>query len=415
MAASKAERARAHPFPNPWRGLGALPAQAWILFATTLVNRAGTMALPFLALYLTRYLGESEREAGFALTCFGVGALVSAPLAGLLSDRFGATRVMQLALAASGTALFVLPLARSVALVFALTALWAAFGEAVRPASLAAMTMAVREDQRRVAFALNRLAINLGMSIGPAVGGILATVSFPLLFIVDGATSLAAAALLTVLARTLPVAHVHSRPINRQALRELFANRRLALFLAGVLLVHVLYVQLNSALPLYVVDTLGLSTTFFGLLFVVNTALIIVLELPLNIRTAEWPYRVTLCLGAILIAAAWGGMALAAGALGVVAMIVVFTFGEMISSPASASYVAELAPPGRSGAYMGLYTFTYALSIVVGAPLGTVGFAALGPRLWALLAAIGVVATGLFLAATRPVVRQKAELLTTNH
>ena len=58
-------------FPNPYRGLRGLPADVWIVFATTLVNRAGMMALPFLILYLTRYLGISASLAGLALTTYG--------------------------------------------------------------------------------------------------------------------------------------------------------------------------------------------------------------------------------------------------------------------------------------------------------------------------------------------------------
>ena len=75
---------------NPWRGLRGLPADVWIIFATTLVNRVGTMVLPFLALYLTQRLGYPPGLAGFALTVYGVGGLISAPVAGRLSDRVGA-------------------------------------------------------------------------------------------------------------------------------------------------------------------------------------------------------------------------------------------------------------------------------------------------------------------------------------
>ena len=78
---------------NPWSGLAGLPRGIWILFAVTLINRMGTMVLPFLVLYLTREIGFSAGRAGLVLTVYGAGALCAAPLAGRLCDRLGATRV----------------------------------------------------------------------------------------------------------------------------------------------------------------------------------------------------------------------------------------------------------------------------------------------------------------------------------
>ena len=151
------------------------------------------MALPFLVLYLTRYLGTPATLAGLALSVYGVGGILSAPYAGRLCDRVGPFTVMRASLTLTGILLLLLPLAHNVYVVMALTFVWAVVADATRPATMSALTNATSPDQRKAAIAVNRLAVNLGMSIGPAVGGFLATVSFPLLFVVDGATSLAAA------------------------------------------------------------------------------------------------------------------------------------------------------------------------------------------------------------------------------
>jgi predicted MFS family arabinose efflux permease len=179
--------------PNPWRGLRGLPSIVWIIAATSLVNRAGMMALPFLVLYLTEHLGVSASLAGLAISAYGVGGVITAPIAGRLSDRVGPFTIMRASLALTGLLLLVIPLAHSFSLVVALTFLWAIVADAARPATLSVLTESVPTEQRKAAVSLNRLAVNLGMSIGPAVGGYLALVTFPLLFVVDGLTSLAAA------------------------------------------------------------------------------------------------------------------------------------------------------------------------------------------------------------------------------
>jgi predicted MFS family arabinose efflux permease len=94
---------------NPWRGLRDLPKEIWILAAATLVNRAGTMVLPFLVLYLTRTLGITPAHAALALTVYGVAALLTMPVAGRLSDRVGPLVVMKASLLLSGVLLLLFP------------------------------------------------------------------------------------------------------------------------------------------------------------------------------------------------------------------------------------------------------------------------------------------------------------------
>src|SRR5207247_2478956 len=131
-----------------------------------------------------------------ALTAYGVGALVTGPLAGRLCDKVGAIRVAEGALLLSGAIVMLLPLARGYGGILGIVLIWAVTGEAFRPAVLTVTTDMVAPEQRRTAFALVRLAVNLGMSVGPAVGGFLAMVSFPALFLVDGATSILAGVVL---------------------------------------------------------------------------------------------------------------------------------------------------------------------------------------------------------------------------
>jgi predicted MFS family arabinose efflux permease len=371
---------------NPWRGLKNLPGRVWIVFVTTLVNRAGTMVLPFLVLYLTQELGYTVGQAGFALTVYGLGGLISAPLAGRLSDRVGAVRVMQVSLLVSGVLLLILPYVRSTPQLFALVLLWSAIGEAVRPASLVAVSEATTAEQRKAAVALNRLAINLGMSVGPAAGGFLAAVSFQVLFVIDGATSIAAGLVLTgLVGRAIQRDSGESRsaPPGRASALGALRNRPMLTFMVAVLLVGTTFFQMEAALPLFLVRDLGMTTAFFGLLTTLNTLLIIFIEVPLNLAMAHWPHRAALVLGALLVAAGFGALAFVAGPVGAALTVVIWTFGEMILFPAAATYVSELAPPDRQGEYMGAYWVALSLAMTLGPWAGTLYMDRFGaPALW---------------------------------
>jgi MFS family permease len=400
---------------NPWRGLRQLPREIWILFAATLVNRCGTMVLPFLVLYLTRELKISASHAALALTVYGIAALLTMPVSGWLTDRFGSLFVMRGSLLLSGFMLFLFPLAHHFAAILGITFAFAILNESVRPPSLALVSELVKPPQRKQAFALSRLAVNLGMSVGPAIGGILALYSFRILFFADGVTSILAALVLmfgwpatlrtnasepkwdepedlgreieaggpSLLAASHPVADLRA-----------FRNRRMLYFLVALIPTQLVFFQLTSTVPLFLVHYLRLPESIYGTVFTLNTLMIVVLELPLNNAMAQWSHRRTLTLGAFLYAIGFGSFALAKGPMGIFAAVVVWTFGEMILMPGSAAYAAEIAPTGRRGEYMGLYTMSFSFAFSLGPWLGAMLLERHGPQaLWGTALVSGCIST----------------------
>ncbi|MEO8657171.1 MAG: MFS transporter [Bryobacteraceae bacterium] len=377
---------------NPWNGLRGLPARAWIVCSSTLVNRMGTMARPFLVLYLVERRGFSESQAGLALSFYGGAALIAAPLAGRACDRFGALRIMRWSLLLSGLLLTMFPLVTTPGAILAFIFAWASVGEAYRPANLAMLTGLAPPGRIRAVLALNRVAINLGMSVGPAVGGLLAAWSYAAVFIVDGVMSVISSAVLWLAVKST----TETRPVSRSTSAGALRDHRLLYVLAALLPVMMVFFQLAATLPLFLVRNLHKAPTAYGFLMVVNTVLIILFEVPLNLRMERWPHRLALTLGALFIAAGFGGYAFTGTVAAVVATTIVWTVGEMILLPGSAAYLAEIAPEGRTGEYMGLYSMTFNIAFAIGPWLGAEVLERQGARpLWLAALALGLAGAAL--------------------
>ena len=393
-----------------WKDLRFLPRPVWVVAASQLVNRAGSMVLSFLVLYLTRDRGFSPEQAGFILFLYGAGAIVCAPLAGRLADRWGSVPVMRASLFLSGGMLLVYPFARGHVAIAIVTVVLAVLTEGFRPAAMSFFAENVEPIRRKSAFAVYRLAINLGMAIGPAVGGILATIAFRYLFFVDGATSLAAG--LVLAGASLPgrkkkassaAGPAHSTSTRLKLSTAAHADPRFLFFLLGVLPVTVIFFQHISSMPLYIVNDLGFTPRTFGLLFSLNCLIIVALEIPLNAATAHWSHRRTLALGAILSGAGFGAMAFARDFWSLAVTVVIWTFGEMLFFPASAAYATDIAPEARRGEYSGLYTMVFSIAFGVGPWAGTVVLERAGARvLWGLTFLLGLLAAALFVRLPEP-------------
>ncbi len=385
---------------NPWRGLGALPRQIWIHFAATLVNRMGTMAIPFLVLYLTKDVGFTAEHAGLALSLYGFGSLCVSPFLGKLADSVGHVRMMKVSLVSSGLVLLAYPLARSPGQIIVATLALAITTEAFRPASLSVLTDLAPPEQRKAAFAVNRLAVNLGMSVGPAIGGYLAEINFPAIFRVNGSTTLLAFTVLTMtgfkVAEHALAAGSEGSAVKRS--RPAYKDLQLLGFLAACVPLAAVFFQHEGALPLDVVRDLGLPASFFGWMFTINTMIIVLFEVRLNLATSHWPHRKSLFFGGLLIAAGFGSMAFCRTGPAIAGTVVVWTIGEMLLLPSMSNFVAELAPVDRRGEYMGLYSMAWGIAFAVGPWLGTFTLQRYGHvALWAgafVIAALASIAMG---------------------
>ncbi len=358
---------------NPWKGLNKLPKNVWLLSGATLINRSGTMVLPFLAIYLTKVLGISTADAGVVLTFYGVGSLIVSPFVGKLSDRVGALNVMKFSLILTGLVLFTYSFATGYHLIMLITLVWAIVSESFRPAIFSLISMEADTGQRKTAFALNRLAVNLGMSIGPIVGGLLSQINFHLLFFVDGITSILAGIFL-IFSPWKPfhkVAHENDMYTEHLEKKSIFRNGKFLYFLLAIIPVEIVFFQHFGAYPLYMVNVLGFKQSVFGFLIAINTVMIIFIEVPLNNSMANVPSTKSIAMGAFLCGLGFGAMAFSYSIIPIIITIIIWTFGEMIFFPAVASMAAELSPESKRGEYMGYFQTTFSLSFILAPWIGT--------------------------------------------
>ena len=150
-----------------------LPRPFWVLIGATFVNRFGVFVVPFLALFITRN-GNTAAQAGYAIAAYSVGSFAAAWLGGWLADRLGRNITMAISAFAGAVCMLALSQAVDWRALAVLAFITGAVNEAGHPASAALVQDIVPQEQRVIAFAVQRFAVNLAWSLGPATAGLLA-------------------------------------------------------------------------------------------------------------------------------------------------------------------------------------------------------------------------------------------------
>ena len=366
-----------------------LPREVWLISAALLINRFGTMVLPFLMLYLTRELEFGETSAGSLLSVYGFGAIIGTYFGGRLTDRVGAIRLQILLLFGSVPMFLALPFCSSWTSIAACLFALSVFSEGVRPANSTAVAQMAPEGLQTRAFALQRMALNLGFSFGPVIGGLLTTISFFWLFVVDaGTTFLCAVALILFFGfgRNLPT----FTPLEEEAVSSIapvskgivepteeaspfdspWRDRRYLSFLGLLLIGSIIFFQFQSTYPLYLQDHYGLSELGIGLIFSVNTLVIILFEMVLVEYVRRWRLLVLVGWGCFFSCLGFGILPYGDTVLFCVFSMLLLSLGEMLSMPLSSGWVAQRSRNSDQGWYMGLYSMNYSVAFLIAPALG---------------------------------------------
>lgn len=377
-----------------------LPTAVWWLSAAMLIHRSGTMVLPFLTLYFTRELELGVETAGILVAAWGVGAMVGSYAGGWAADRFGPLRVQVASLLAWGVGLFALQQMRSpVSLGIGLFVI-ASIAETFRPANASLLIAVAPAGGRTRAVALNRLAVNLGMAIGPSAGGFIAGIDYALLFWVDGATCLLAACVLLAQRHRFAATEAEHREARAQpAGSSPWRDRPFLVCIACCTLSALVFLQLLTSAPIYYREAWGLREQHIGLLFAINPVCVVLFEMVLVHRLARPnPLRIV-ALGALLTGVGIGIMPLGSGAAFAVLTVLVWTAGEMLEHPFVATFVAERGDARSRGRYLGVFQLSFAVAFFLAPIVGTQVYQHFGPEvLWAGCGVVGALAAAGYFA-----------------
>jgi len=347
------------------------PRQFWLLVGASFIDMVGNaLVFPFFAIFLTDKFDVSLARAGTIFAVFSVAGMIGGTIGGALTDRFGRKPVALSALVTSALGNLGIALANDFALLYVLAATIGVVGSIGGPAWQAMMADLLPEEKRIEGFGIIRIMFNLAVTFGPMIGGLLAGVSYLLLFSVDAATSFITALILLVFLReTKPEKKADSAPEETLAQtfggygRVLRDHVFIAFMLMG-LVVWLVYFQMNTTLAVFLHDVHGIEPEGFGLLLSLNAIMVVLLQFAVTrwLRERNYPSMLVLAAGTLLYAVGFSMFGYVATVAMFVLAMVIITIGEMLVVPTGQAVAVRLAPEDMRGRYMAVLGFGFAIA-----------------------------------------------------
>jgi MFS family permease len=392
-----------------------LPRSVWVLSVGGLANAIGNgLAFPFLVIYLHNVRGFTLGTAGLVLATTGAVSLLAGPAVGVVIDRMGGRATLAAALVLLAIGFGSYPLVHEPWQAFLASAVAGLGNAGFWPSQSALLAGLTPPSRRHAAFALQRVTRNLGIGLGGVAGGLIASTSSPgsftVLFGVDAATFLVFVAMLAFVPE--PELPAEEGSLARARYADVLSDR---VFL-GIVALNILFVSAGYAqfelLPVFAKNEAGVTEAGIGLIFFVNTLVIVLAQFPVS-KGLEGRRRMpALALMCALWAGAWilvlfGGtwFEAAAAATAFAVAAVVFGVGECFQGPVQGALVADLAPPRLRGRYMAVSTISWDVGFIVGPAVGGFVLQAEPLALWPLAAVVCLLAGAGALALERDLPR----------
>lgn len=347
-----------------------LSKEAWLLSFIMLINRSGTMVLPFMTLYLTgNDMHRTLSEAGIVMGLFGLGSIIGAYFGGKFSDKIGFYKVQLFTLFFGGVMFMILGQVKSFPLICVFAFLLSLINEAFRPANSSAIAFYSTPENRTRSYSLNRLAINLGWAVGASIGGLIAAYNYELLFWVDGITNILAAILLVYFFKpVIQLKKEETKELEVPLIMSAYKDKTYLWFLVLITLFACCFVQLFTTIPKYFRDDLFLNERYIGLIMAINGIIIVAIEMVL-VYTLEKKNRNIqyIIIGLVLCACSFLSLLIPGNAKFISLIMILFiTIGEIMAMPFMNTFWIERANNNNRGQYAALYTIAWGTANTLG-------------------------------------------------
>lgn len=397
-----------HEFPRPF----------WILIIVTFIDRLGGFLLfPFFALYISKRFQVGMTQVGVLFALFSFSSFLGTTIGGGLTDRFGRKWILIFSLISTSFSSVIMGLVNTLQGFFLLALLVGIFTDAGIPANQAMVADLLPKEKRSQGFGLLRVVVNLSATVGPAIGGLLATRSYLMLFIADAIISLISAIIVLIwLPETRPQAVDKEKSVSTaetfRGYLDVFRDRFFLAFIGVSMLSVLVYMNISTTLGVYLRDVHGIPESGYGLIISLNAILVVLFQLPITRRTESRPPMLMMALGTLLYAigfAMYGFISLYA--LFFLAMVVI-TIGEMIMIPVSQALASRLSPENMRGRYMAVFGFSWGIPFAFGPFLAGLLMDNFNPHwLWYVAGGVGILAVIGFLQLNRQLIIEPPEML----
>lgn len=387
----------------------AYPGQFWLMFIGMLISTVGaSMIWPYLMIYVSESLDAPLTLSASLMTINSAMGLVASFIVGPIIDRFGRKWVMVLSLLVNGLGYVFLSNASGFPAFAIIMAVSGAANPLYRMSGDAMVADLIQPEERPDAYALLRMSNNVGVALGPAIGGFLAATSYDLAFYMAAMGMSVYGLLLAFYAReTLPRKSSASDPSATS--HEKWGGYLIILRdkpFIGFVIAYTLTIICASlvwvVLPVYAKENYGVPENQFGFIPTTNAVLVVAFQVAVTRVTKRFPTLPVLSLGAVFYMLAVAGMGFGSGFWGFWIFMVVMTIGELILVPTASTYAANLAPVDKRGRYMSIFGLAWRIALGTGPILGGVLNDSLGPKaIWFGGGLIGLLSALMFLSLRR--------------
>ncbi|TKC05892.1 MFS transporter [Pedobacter frigoris] len=377
-------------YKTSFSGLG---RETWLLSIVMMFNRCGSMAVPFMALYVTQSLHRSEVDAGLIITLFGIGSILGSATGGKLTDIIGFRPVQIWSSIISGILFILFSTISHFSTLCVLTIVISFFSDAFRPANFTAVANYAKEGTTTRSYSLNRLATNIGWSVGISIAGLIASINYKLLFIVEGGMSILVGLSIFFL---LPRVKGFIKQAKENRNQMMIAKPWQDLFYVKFILLTTVFITcaflMFRVVPVFYKEQWHINEFAIGIIMGLNGAVIALFEMVMiNKIEKKRPPMFFIIIGAFFFAVSYLLLSvplLLHLAVAIIAMVV-FTIGEMLVLPFINTVVISRSNEYNRGLYAAGYTLSWSVAQVVGPLTGFYVAKQLGYNwLWAGIAAL---------------------------